>query len=104
MRMVSFSGVAELNLAFLYFVREALLKDRLLALTELEIDAGLANLILAMTADQLIRLSQSELLLVGLRWRKTPVWHCLNDYAAGADAALPRALIAAESLSDGQQA
>ena len=54
---------------------------------------------ISFTPDQLIRLAQSELLLVGLRWNRHSVWSCLSDYALGADAALPRALIVAEAAN-----
>lgn len=104
MRVNAFSALAELNLSFLYFMREALIRDRLQALADLDIDPAVADLLLSLTADQMIRLAHSEVLLVGLRWRRGQVWSCLGDYAAGADAALPRALIAAESLADGYQA
>lgn len=101
--MVGRSSVAGLNLAFLMYLRESLMQDRLQTLADFEIEARLADRILALTTDQLIRLAHADLLLVGLRWRRLPVWSCLGDYAEGADAALPRALIAAESGRHGYE-
>ncbi|MDE3010479.1 MAG: flagellar transcriptional regulator FlhD [Pseudomonadota bacterium] len=99
------NALTDLNLNFLHGVREALLRNRATALGEFQIDGRVADLLLAMTQDQLRRLANARVLLFGLRWRRHAVWSCLGEYAAGTAAALPQALLVAEAESaDGYQA
>jgi len=101
----AYSTVNELNWMILQFVRESLLRDRFEALNVFHIDAELGDLLLELTPEQLRRIAFSKVLLVGLRWRRLSVWHCLRDYAQGTAVALPQALIAAEAeVSHGYQA
>jgi Flagellar transcriptional activator (FlhD) len=93
----SYSTVSELNWMILQFVRESLLRDRLEALEAFHIDACLGDLLLELTPEQIRRIAFSKILLVGLRWRRFSVWHCLKEYAQGTAVALPQALIAAEA-------
>lgn len=98
-------ALSDLNLDFLHVVRESLLRDRASALGEFQIDGRVADLLLAMTQDQLRRLAGARVLLFGLRWRRHAVWSCLGAYAAGTAAALPQALLVAEAeAGDGYQA
>jgi|GEM_PF-345856 hypothetical protein len=100
-----YSAVSELNWMILQFVRESLLRDRLAALNAFHIDSALADLLLELTPEQLRRIAFSKVLLVGLRWRRFSVWHCLREYAEGTAVALPQALIAAEAeVLNGYQA
>jgi hypothetical protein len=99
-----YSTVSELNWMILQFVRESLLRDRLEAFSAFHIDDSLADLLLELTPEQLRRIAYSKVLLVGLRWRRFSVWHCLKEYAQGTAMALPQALIAAEAeMSCGYQ-
>lgn len=91
------SALSDLNLSFLHVVREALLRNRLSAMGEFQIDARVADLLLALTPEQLRRLAAARVLLFGLRWRRHSVWTCLGAYAAGSAAALPQALLVAEA-------
>ena len=98
-------SIDELNLNFLHLVRESLLRNRLLALGEFQLDPRVADLLLALSQEQLRRLAQARVLLVGLRWRRPAVWACLGDFASGTATALPQALVVAESeVADGYQA
>lgn len=98
-------AIGELNLSFLHLLRESLLRNRLLALSEFDIDDAVADQLLALSHEQLRRLAQSKVVLVALRWRRPAVWHCLADYACGTATALPQALLVAESeVCDGYQA
>lgn len=93
----AYSTVSELNWMILQFVRESLLRNRLEALNAFHIDDALADLLLELTPEQLRRIAFSKVLLVGLRWRRYSVWHCLREFAQGTAVALPQALIAAEA-------
>jgi len=99
------SALTDLNLSFLHVVREALLRNRPIALGEFQIDGRVADLLLGLTPEQLRRLAMARVLLFGLRWRRHAVWSCLGEYAAGSAAALPQALLVAEAeAGDGYQA
>jgi hypothetical protein len=98
-------ALSDLNLNFLHVVREALLRNRLLALSEFQIDGQVADLLLGLSAEQLRRLAGARVLLFGLRWRRHSVWARLGEYAAGSAMALPQALLVAEAEGgDGYQA
>ncbi len=98
-------SIAELNLNFLHLVRESLLRNRLLALSEFQLEARTADRLLALSHDQLRRLAEAHVLLVGLRWRRAAVWTCLTEFASGRASALPQALVVAETeVQDGYQA
>jgi hypothetical protein len=98
-------STAELNLSLLYLVRESLMRNRLLALSEFQIESRVADLLLGLSHEQLRRLAQARVLLLGLRWRRHAVWSCLGEYATGTASALPQALLVAEAeVADGYQA
>ena len=102
---LSDGSLSDLNLCFLHVVREALLRNRLSALGEFQIDARVADLLLGLTPEQLRRLARAPVVLFGLRWRRHAVWSCLGEYAAGSATALPQALLVAEGeAGDGYQA
>ncbi len=99
------SSITELNLTFLHLVRESLLRNRLLALSEFQLDPRVADRLLGLSQEQLRRLATAHVLLVGLRWRRPSVWSCLAEFAAGRASALPQALLVAEGeVDDGYQA
>ena len=99
------ASITELNLNFLHLVRESLLRNRLLALSEFQLDPHVADRLLSLSQEQLRRLAAAHVLLVGLRWRRPAVWSCLTEFAAGRANALPQALLVAEAeVHDGYPA
>lgn len=89
-------SLTELNLGFLLLLRERLLRDRLGALAEFEVDSETADRLLQLTQGELRHLAAAQVLLVGLRWRRPSVWRCLADFARGRTHGLAQALVVAE--------
>jgi hypothetical protein len=81
----------------LYLARESLLRDRLAGMAALGIGAAVADTLLELSIDELLRLAQTPVLLVGLRWNNPHVWSMLRQFASGRTTALPQALVLAES-------
>jgi len=88
-------SIGELNLGMLQLARESLLRDRLGGMAVLGIGDRVADMLLGLSVEELHRLANTDVLLVGLRWQKPDVWQKLRQFACGQPVALPQAVVLA---------
>jgi flagellar transcriptional activator FlhD len=76
------SEIHEANLAYLMLSQALLREDRTSALLQLGINEGIAQIIEALSAAQIIRLAQSNLMICRMRFGDQMVWSLLADSPA----------------------
>ena len=86
-------SIVELNRNLLFLAREILLENKLVAMSQLDLSEDVAQIILDFSLEEIKRLAETPMMLIGFRWKKNTIWSSLQQYAKGSPSNLSRAVI-----------